>query len=66
METGALFSSFQFPISNFQFSGSRFTHCSTNRRFVAMFFALIGVLGAPKAVRFSLLKTLTPLFSVDP
>jgi hypothetical protein len=54
-----LFSSFQFPVSCF-------AHCPTNRRFLAVFFALMGVFGAPKVVRFSHLKTLTPLFSVDP
>jgi hypothetical protein len=57
LETGGLI--FQIPISCF-------SHCPTNRRFVALFFALMGVFGARKAVRFSLRKTLTPLFSVDP
>jgi hypothetical protein len=57
---------FQFLVSNFEFPISCFSHCPTNRRFVAVFFALIGVFGAPKAVRFSFLKKLTPLFAADP
>jgi hypothetical protein len=40
--------------------------CPTTRRFLGIFFALIGVLGAQKTVRFAALKTLTPVFSIDP
>jgi hypothetical protein len=38
----------------------------TTGRFLTIFFALIGVLGAQKTVRFAALKTLTAVFSIDP
>jgi hypothetical protein len=71
---------FFFPPTDFQFlipaCPSVSQHCSpdtqnglfcpTTGQFLAIFFALIGVFGAQKTVRFAALKTLTDVFSIDP
>ncbi|MGB7591872.1 MAG: hypothetical protein WBO19_11590, partial [Terriglobia bacterium] len=57
LETGGRV--FQFLSSSFYFPISSFIECLTERRFLAMFFALIGVFCPRNVVRFEAQKTLT-------